>query len=374
MIHAADQLIIRSSIAAATGRAPWSDFLSSLASRFACRFAIILLHNTVLDRNLVSAAFGHSPDAQRQYQNPEIRDEWAARAAAAGILGKRIARGSELISQRELRETEFWEKVLKVDAIIDTLAIPVSGGDGVSGYLSIHADVARGEFTDDDVAHAQVLKPHIEDAISLLASQVVEQTKMIAVQTGLRSTGTGAILVDERRSVLFMCPTAQQILSKNTVLAIERDELKFQSKKSREAWARCLKASPNLQHPIALFEPNEGSRLAIWAQIMDDVSLDIANITQSPRMVLLLLREVSFNSNYSLAAAADAWDFTETEKNIARKLMAGETPEAIANSSEISITTVRWHIRNIFSKAGVNRTTELLLYLQKLEFLDELNS
>ena len=56
--------------------------------------------------------------------------------------------------------------------------------------------------------------------------------------------------------------------------------------------------------------------------------------------------------------------FSETEAEIAARILAGSSPRQIAKSRKCSEHTVRWHIKNIHSKTGTRRLTDLVLRIQ----------
>jgi DNA-binding CsgD family transcriptional regulator len=51
---------------------------------------------------------------------------------------------------------------------------------------------------------------------------------------------------------------------------------------------------------------------------------------------------------------------TEAERSVLAALVAGRTPEEIAASQGVAITTVRTHIMRLHQKFGVNRTLDVV--------------
>jgi DNA-binding NarL/FixJ family response regulator len=73
----------------------------------------------------------------------------------------------------------------------------------------------------------------------------------------------------------------------------------------------------------------------------------------APRRLVRLLRELD----------AEAQRFAQlswAEREVMSRLLAGLTPDRIARTESVQITTVRTHIRRIFSKIGVHSQIELL--------------
>jgi DNA-binding NarL/FixJ family response regulator len=52
-------------------------------------------------------------------------------------------------------------------------------------------------------------------------------------------------------------------------------------------------------------------------------------------------------------------DLTPTERQIFAAVVDGEDIASIARKMERSVETVRWHVRNLFTKLGVNSQADL---------------
>jgi DNA-binding CsgD family transcriptional regulator len=60
------------------------------------------------------------------------------------------------------------------------------------------------------------------------------------------------------------------------------------------------------------------------------------------------------------------FDFTASEARVARGLAAGDSVEAIAQSGDVAITTVRTQLRNVMEKTGCNRQAEVVALMANL--------
>ena len=58
-------------------------------------------------------------------------------------------------------------------------------------------------------------------------------------------------------------------------------------------------------------------------------------------------------------AVRKAFGLSQTEAEIALRIVAGDSPRIIANSRVVSEETVRWHIKNIYSKTCTSRLVDL---------------
>ncbi len=54
--------------------------------------------------------------------------------------------------------------------------------------------------------------------------------------------------------------------------------------------------------------------------------------------------------------------------DVARMLMGGKSNRELASSLDMASDTVKWHLKNIFSKLGVENRTQAVLRLREMDF------
>ena len=78
------------------------------------------------------------------------------------------------------------------------------------------------------------------------------------------------------------------------------------------------------------------------------------------RVVVIVRWPGSDPADRASAAARVLYGFTAAEAAVAAHLLNGLSPQTVADRMEVSISTVRSHIRSTFLKAGVNSQIEML--------------
>ena len=66
-------------------------------------------------------------------------------------------------------------------------------------------------------------------------------------------------------------------------------------------------------------------------------------------------QKVLFDESFSIESS----ELTKTEKKIAKFLAEGLSRKEIASQNNISLHTVNTHVKNIYSKLGINKVSEL---------------
>lgn len=77
------------------------------------------------------------------------------------------------------------------------------------------------------------------------------------------------------------------------------------------------------------------------------------------REALISALEVQFEDEDRLRATFAS--LSEREAHVLKRIMAGDSPKAIARADGLSLSTVRGHLRNIFSKLGVEGQREAIV-------------
>ncbi|WP_292106882.1 helix-turn-helix transcriptional regulator [Brevundimonas sp.] len=75
--------------------------------------------------------------------------------------------------------------------------------------------------------------------------------------------------------------------------------------------------------------------------------------------VALTFQPADLSERYVWADFAPYFDITRSEAAIVKRLIGGQTPLAVAEALNVSIETVRTHIRRIYNKLGVSSREQL---------------
>jgi DNA-binding CsgD family transcriptional regulator len=77
-------------------------------------------------------------------------------------------------------------------------------------------------------------------------------------------------------------------------------------------------------------------------------------------MALVLIIDPEDESELAAALLRRLYRLTNTEADIALRVMHGADPKQIAEELSISLTTVRTHLQHVFDKADTHRQAELV--------------
>ena len=118
--------------------------------------------------------------------------------------------------------------------------------------------------------------------------------------------------------------------------------------------------------PLALRPPGGGPQLLLQGLTLPPAGP--ADEAASAR-ILMLVVDPRADRRTSAQGALQALGLTPREARVAARLGAGASPKEIAKQDEVSLSTVRFHVRNIYSKLNVRRVGELSRMVQAVSLI-----
>ncbi|MCG8392289.1 MAG: helix-turn-helix transcriptional regulator [Pseudomonadales bacterium] len=220
--------------------------------------------------------------------------------------------------------------------------------------LVVQRPAGEGPFSEDDRQHLEVLMPHIARAMRQEAVARVLNDRQAAVQQQKQGA---LLLLDGEQNVVFLSSEAEDLLSRTGAMKLEEGRLRLVQR----------------QHQVALDTLIQGC--------FDSKSSGMINLSGSdPVASRLLVSTVQprnhelFPSHGLVAVFVVAGECEETSKEdvigqwlgltgaearVAGLIAQGRRPAEIAEEIELSVHTVRHHIKSIYRKTGAHSQSQL---------------
>lgn len=303
-----------------------------------------------------------------------LEDPYNASAAAADKfkMGNVII-GDDLVNPAYLQTTRFFKEFsLKYNQGHLLASIPFDGNAHAmpTMVLAFYRAISKAPYTKNEADLLKKLLPHVQRAW-LLHSQIVEyKTLNNALETALNQLRQGFILLSSTGEMRFANTIAKHFLSdlylselklkpsstiglpKGIVDAVSNATKKMVCKKvqikQQEIWY--LLVAPIKKMPSTAI------------QLLKDL------YTEDDRVVWLTQSHQAMQTNVDVMT--DLFSLTKSESKTLELLLGSQTPQEIAQSTEVKITTVRSHISAILAKTGAKRQQELIRLAATFEFID----
>ncbi len=171
---------------------------------------------------------------------------------------------------------------------------------------------------------------------------------------------TGCVLLDRNRRVRFSNKIAETAVEGSDVLAIIgatfTAHASDHARMIRERHHRCLTVGTP-QH--AALERENGGRPVL----LTFVPVRVGGGAEVDQVIVSVCDLQLRNRTVSAPLLRDVLQLTVAEANVAVRLCDGLSIGATADALGISTGTARNHLKSIFSKLGVRRQSELVIYL-----------
>lgn len=178
----------------------------------------------------------------------------------------------------------------------------------------------------------------------------------------LHALGEPLLVMNTERRIRFTNAAADAALSADDGLTIQGNILTGEDHDMNDRLMAAVASacvSPGETFSV-LLKPRAGGRCGV-------LHLSLLGQTQEPApQIPLILAKISLNDNpraHDFDLLRQAFGLSQAESDIAMLIAAGMSPRHIAARRKSSEDTVRWHIKNIFSKTNTTRLTDLVLQL-----------
>jgi len=215
-------------------------------------------------------------------------------------------------------------------------------------------------FTDAERQRARALLPDMRRAFDLRRRAGRVEALGLGVQ--LFDRNPTAILITRQRSVERSNAAALALLADGRPISLSSGKLRFEDSRVHTAFELISRPDAQAQGNQAFAFVVEGVRGCTWIAQLSAIrpaSHSTAAGMANPSAVVAALTPFSAASQTREAMLNGFTDLTPTERTIFAAFVDGQDIAAIAARLNRSVETVRWHVRNLFTKLGVNSQADL---------------
>ena len=184
----------------------------------------------------------------------------------------------------------------------------------------------------------------------------------------------GALILDEGGQVLMVNAVADGMIGNG--FSVRQGRLAAAMAADQTGLDRlvlsALASGPRPQPPEPIALRRQGGQRPLVLQaipLLPDTGGPLGPLLADLARVLVLIVDPEQDTPLSAAKGLKLLGLTETEARIASRLGAGWSPLEIADHEIVLISTVRFHIKNIYSKLGLRRHGELTRIVQSLALI-----
>jgi len=293
-------------------------------------------------------------------QNPYVR-------VGTQLPALKVMSSEDFITRHERRHNRFLvEHVKRYDIPYVCLAPLVKESDLLVG-LAVLRSSSQGEISTAEREMFTSIAPHVRAAVRMQMS--LEHQGAALVAGALEALSLAVFVCDCRGVVRSMTPDAEAMVSHGRPLALRNGILSS----CRPMEARALgEAIKRAAAGIDCFTGPISSTLVISAPDCPPLVLDVLPVPKRDFAfgfepgVLVVVKEGKAKPDQVKTLLMAMYRLTTAEVDVVMRLVSGETPEQISFARNSSVGTVRAQIRDIYSKCGTNRCSELIAKVNQL--------
>ncbi|MDQ8027689.1 MAG: helix-turn-helix transcriptional regulator [Brevundimonas sp.] len=241
---------------------------------------------------------------------------------------------------------------------------PLLRQDGLLVGMAVMRTASQGGVTPEQKRAISLIAPHVRGAVR--TQLAIGRQGWALANPMLEMMSQAAIICDAHGRLIACSAGAQSALVSQANLRILRGQVMAVRERDdralRSAIARVAGATTSPPFSPVVLRDRDGHAPIV-------ISLTAAPLIYRLRhgpSALLILPSAPDRDEKISSIARELFDLTRTEALIAARLAGGSGPQAVAESMNIAIGTVRTHIRRVFEKCEVRSLVELVALLNRL--------
>jgi len=332
------------------GETSWQDFLDTLNTRMPDGKSTLFFHDAILGSGGLSLSSGLEDAAAKAYNTHfSTVNPWMAKAAVRPVGLGVIA--DQMLPHEELLKTEFYHDYLRSIGCRSSIGVTIMREKGRSFNLSTLTSSTDAGY---NRANAQVLTelaPHLRRAFDYLRR---ERSNEAGGKPLLDAIGVGLIYLGEERKVRSMNTAAQMMLTEGCGISVTpTGRLNVNDANVNEQ----LRATGRSREPL---QPVCSGRIGNIKYTLVRLQSDfMSEFLQEPTSALIIERSGGICAHLNDRLSGNE-HLTAAELRIASSIASGLSLRDTAKLNDISYETARSHLKNIFSKLGVNSQVALV--------------
>ena len=281
---------------------------------------------------------------------------------------------ADVFTERELKTSPVYHVFSTHANCGDAMNVRLDGPRGSRILWMIHDPIDADGWSSARVEAIRRLLPHIRQTVRVQVALGRAGTLGMTLETLLEATGLGVVQLDGRARILAANDRARRLLRKGDVLFDTGGRL----------FARTPAADAELQDLLGRALPPFGIRGTGGTMVARRPSgppplvLHVLPVGGSetepgawPVAALVLVPDAPDATNLDVAAVAANLRFTRAESQVAVLLARGMTVREVAAATGRRVSTVRSHVRHMYTKHGLTRQADLVRLVQSLAGVDD---
>jgi DNA-binding CsgD family transcriptional regulator len=268
-----------------------------------------------------------------------------------------------LFDEREWLETPFMKEYGIPNGLKHAIGTYIEIPQGDKILIFSIRDKDKPKFEDREIEKLNELRPHLARASMLTSNLGLKRISSFI--EAMNNLSLQAIVVDKTGTIIF--DNNSLPIFREYLVILKNNKIEFSSKNNSTQLSDIIvdAVADNKPKSIPIRTSDDKAAILNFMPVASfykdffDPKVP-SNIIFDTTNVVMILTPIARSSATSSSIIRGLFDLTATEAKITSKISDGITIDQIADVMKVSKETIRTHLKNIFSKTGVNRQSQLV--------------
>lgn len=272
--------------------------------------------------------------------------------------------GSQAVPEPQLKRSAWYNEFMKPRDMADIISFGCRSLEGKHTYLNVLSSSTTPEFSEKSARLLRAASPHINKVLQMRRRLMDKSLEALFLRQATTSRQQAHFLLDNKGRVILKTPIAEDLVDLNDGFSMSNDRMEFDQLSDEHAFESALKQtlkaislSTDMASPVRV-QRKTGS----GAYIFDFCPWAVQNSDLLPTETYIMVTVFVPNGRLGLRKELiqAGYKLTPSETRLAVDLVDGKELKAISEARQLSLATLRNHLKSIYAKTGIHRQGELV--------------
>lgn len=356
--------LVRAIHGASVSDEDWPAVLDQLRQHFDARVATLVHHHFGSGSNAALFEAPGDPEFSAGIAAFAARNPWFLSSAA--YVAGRVMTGEELISEADLRRTDFYRGFLRPRGLLHRLCgVVAQHGDSVQ-LLSVYRGEDQCAFGPHDKTELELLLHHVTLSLESQWRCREAQDMARALLALTDQDASAVVLLDAHAEPVYRNAAADRLLARGIGIRLDGGRLRAAHAADQRLLAEAISSaagqvvSQPAAPPSVVTLASQAADLPVVAVVRPAGQVFARQLGERRGLVMLVIRGHQALHAPESCIFARRYELTAAQAKVSALVFAGQPLAAIARSLNVSENTVRSHLKQIFQKTDTHGQMDLV--------------